>query len=339
MNVQELNTLVQLILNKETSGETMKPAQYNVALLQAIYEWYNKEYDQLLQAQVAAPDASYLNIEVGAKLERYVEEITQTELILTGKMWLPGDYQYPLALMAQTSGSDIKYVDLITHQRFNRMRGNSLIRPTNEYINAALYGDYIRFLPSTTKEVELTYLRKPKRPFYGVETAVGDVQDHIAQTETLSSNTVTLSSLTNIGSLKLWIDKTGAGPDYIMADYSFDSTESLTNVAYGIASEINRRINEHGMSATSSGAVITVYAEAGTGTAPNTVYDLKKSETNIVATFGANFTGGLAGSTPIDVDDVYHTEIAMRVLGYLGVSLREAQILEYVGKLNNPETK
>ena len=188
------------------------------------------------------------------------------------------------------------------------------------------------------------YLRKPERPYYETTVDASDQQTYLDIQEVKSLATAAYSgTLTSPGTTTLIVSEPGPTDLFTLGTYDYGSGESMANIAYGISADVNRNINQHGYSAVVSGTTARIYAPVGSGIAPNTGegdYTLVTSSTatgaGISGVFSA-FNSGVAGSTQIDVDDVYHTDIAMRVLGYLGVSLRENQVLEYIGKLNNPD--
>lgn len=112
--------------------------------------------------------------------------------------------------------------------------------------------------------------------------------------ETLSSGTVTLNSGAS-GSVDTI---TVNGVEVLGASINFNAT--LTQTAADVAAQINRNKSNPDYTATSSGAVITIKALPGTGTAPNG-FAVVSTVTTITKT-DANMAGGVAAVNGLKFD-------------------------------------
>jgi len=111
--------------------------------------------------------------------------------------------------------------------------------------------------------------------------------------ETAATGTVTLSG--SAGSVNT---VTVNSVDILLGAVAFDST--LTQTAADVATQINRNSDKSGYNATSSGAVVTIAANAGAGTGPNT-FVVSATLTTMTATY-SNMSGGVAPVNGLSFD-------------------------------------
>ena len=200
MNLGEILSLINYISNKDQTGRTMTPNQFNLLLDASNNDYFKKKYGLPEEYQPGQPFPA----------QSY--EITQkiTDDMRSFKKWL-GGRDYP-ALSIDTSGradiptdyvhySSIRYrkvtnsadcttptteyktIEVLTDAQIGDRLQNSIKMPTIDNPICSFYSDYIQFYPITLARTDFTYLRYPTTPIFGY-TIVNDVEVYNPSTST-----------------------------------------------------------------------------------------------------------------------------------------------------------
>jgi len=199
MNLGELYKFINFIADKEVSGQTMTPEQFNLNLKAVNLE--------MLKLKIGLPE----EYQPGMPLPKQALEITQkiTEDIRPFKVWyggpdypqlpidsygrstFPSDYAYPSSIRHKRytntgcSAYDKEYnsLEILFDDQIGDRLANSIKMPTVKDPVCVFYSDYIQFYPTTLTSVDFTYIRKPVTPIFGY-TLVDDVPVYNAATST-----------------------------------------------------------------------------------------------------------------------------------------------------------
>lgn len=196
MNVEELRQFVVYIANKEQSGNSFAPFEYNRLLQVANIDFFNKMYGLYQEYQIDSPTPR-----VSWEVSQYVTDAlapfkvrVPSAMVASGQLTKPSDYYHHSSLRYSytTPGKcatdpavvTIKNVELLKDAEIGNVTGNSNVLPSANVVYGCYFNTYIQIFPSSVTSLDFTYLRKPVTPFWnstlvsGVPTynSVGSIQ-------------------------------------------------------------------------------------------------------------------------------------------------------------------
>jgi len=182
INVNELKEYVEYISNKDQSGNTMSPDEFNMLLPRAtedILRWYiglEAEY------QPKSPFPS-LGIDLSQKMKENVSHFKR-EVVLTvgarGGVSLPEDYYHKTSLSfthrincGGTFKEELRPIDVIDDDKWAGRLSNRIKKPTPKYPVANFNGKLtMKVAPLGLGKINMTYLRSIETPLwhYSIDT-------------------------------------------------------------------------------------------------------------------------------------------------------------------------
>jgi hypothetical protein len=187
MNLQQIFDYCNNIANKEQTGATCTPAQFQSYIEAANIDYYNLKLGLPQEYRPGQPiprQAWELTNRMTEDMRRFKvimggETTAPATLDSHGQMLIPTDYwmvssiRYRLVKNTESCGVLIKWrdVDVLKDADFNNRVVSTLKAPDMDYPVCCFYADYIQYYPKTLQFVTFTYLRKPATPVYGFTIA------------------------------------------------------------------------------------------------------------------------------------------------------------------------
>lgn len=199
MTLQEIIDFVNYVSNKEQSGNTLSTPQINTVLKAVNLDYFKLKYGLPEEYRVGAAiprQAWEVTQLIKDTLKQFIVNKTypneQLQIDSNGIAPLPDDYvhvssvRYIQHTNKTTCGNNqkIRSVEIVTDDQLNDRLSNSLKNPTLMYPIAVLYKDYIQFFPKQLGQVDFTYLRLPKTPYYDYYQDANDNIVYLAPGET-----------------------------------------------------------------------------------------------------------------------------------------------------------
>jgi hypothetical protein len=168
MTLEVLLKYVNYIANKENSGSTLKPQEFNTILDATNVDYFNK---LVLDAQMYA-------LQSKIPLSKAIYEFkalrdfrrNSTITFTAGAYALSGltrfnNFGYWLSMISNYNGSMTK-IDIITDDEMQERRSNLLSKSLSEYPAAVINNSVIYVYPTDVATAEFTYLEIPATPVY-----------------------------------------------------------------------------------------------------------------------------------------------------------------------------
>ena len=180
MNLQELLDYLNFVINKEQSGNSLKPKNYNTLLYVSNIEYFNKKFGLPEEYRPGHPFPSQAwettqNMTDSLRKFKVKLGYDNTPLVISsnGKADIPANYahysslRYNLAINENCDSTiSMRSIDILTDAQWADRVGSSINPPSYEYPICMFQNNYIQFLPLDLKFVEFTYLRFPETPSY-----------------------------------------------------------------------------------------------------------------------------------------------------------------------------
>ena len=330
MTLSELLSFVNFVANKEKSGNTLIPEQYNILLEAVNLDFFRKEYEE------AKKLALQLNVRLGSVIfksgaltvfrERETGvtvtagAITVSDLAQTYVYWISMITTYESVRRPVEFVSDVELEDRLT---------NLLAKPIEYYPAAIDNGDKILIYPGDITTVDFTYLRMPAQPVYSW------IQDAYDRGRYLEADFYTLTitadaNPTNTQTHGFTINYNAEGAVQI-CNYTATTADGLTKqvLAQKMAESVNDSYLTTGYFASVGVEEFTIYLNSSVGA--NTDYVVVETGTGAASfTAGSPLEDGTGGSTELEWNEAYHVQLAQEVLSRIGVSLGKPQLEAYV---------
>lgn len=177
MTVEEIRQWVDFELNKNQTGGTLSPEEYNLCLSWANQEYFKIKYGLPEQYRPGMPlpaqawSVTQENIDALSPFltAKGGRDYPQLKIDIDGRATIPSDYVH---------ASSIRYNDLAVEILSNDVVGNRLqspiTYPDKKYPICTFYSGYIQFYPKDLGYVNFDYLRMPETPVWAY-TIVNDV--------------------------------------------------------------------------------------------------------------------------------------------------------------------
>jgi len=186
INVDELKQFLDYITNKEQSGNTMTPDQYNMLLRRGIedqYSWLYGLYQSYLEDH-PYPKVAYEQTQLIKDFLRIFKETKSIAVNSQGEMVIPDDYNHytRIDFLYRKNNPDTKKVDtkrigveIIDDDKFTgRINHPIKIVRKDRLVIGNFNNTYVKYYPNDIGSVEFTYLRTPISPVWAY-TIVDDV--------------------------------------------------------------------------------------------------------------------------------------------------------------------
>jgi len=174
IDVNEVKEFVDFLANKEQSGNSVSPSEFNLNLRRATDDLFRKEYGlpEDYKPGVPLPDISY---EITQRIKDDMRVFKKTETITidaNGNGNIPDDYVHYTGIRYNkvtnnTGGQptvEPKSVEAIDDDKWVGRIGNSIKVPNKDYPICNFNSSSIQFEPKDLYKVDLTYLKYPSTP-------------------------------------------------------------------------------------------------------------------------------------------------------------------------------
>ena len=159
MNVEELRLFINALANREQTGNSLSPNEYNSYLARANEDLFRKEVGIREQPNgTIFFDNSQVSTDA---LLPFIKESPIT--VINGFANLPTDYRHTVSA---TNSVNNKIVTFLTKREFDEILTDSINFPTDIYPCATFVQGELKLRPLTTTSLNFTYLRKPAVPFW-----------------------------------------------------------------------------------------------------------------------------------------------------------------------------
>jgi len=169
MSVNELLTLTNFIINKETTGDALIPGNYNVLLQEVNISLFNEYWDQYRQMMLSqGMNDLLLNSPLNVFIEIGSINVNQS----TGQATMPSDFIHAFTATVDQTG---KKIDLITPAEAYYRNSAVMTVPAQHRHYGYIAGNKLQVFPyivvtgdpsSLLAAVTMSYLRLPVRPVY-----------------------------------------------------------------------------------------------------------------------------------------------------------------------------
>lgn len=153
-NLGDLYDYIVFVLNQEELGEVVNAENFNALLYAATEEFYNAEYEKIIQALQIDGTPIGTKIFYGSPLSVFLKSVD-----------LPSPFTFPSDLFATIGGvADGKPLEFLNEESFSKRVYNILGMDVNRHpVFKESQGKYI-VVPSSITEISVTYLRKQNIP-------------------------------------------------------------------------------------------------------------------------------------------------------------------------------
>ena len=185
MTIDELKKFVEFIARKSQAGGNPTPSQFNIDVERSFMEWVMKRYGNPQEYQPGAPiprvawqDTKKITDDLRFLLARH-----EFQVPVNGRLPVPDgtttDLQGNVA-EAYLHGSSLRRevikkkgdelvvnettIDELRDSEVGSRLSSQIFKDSNA---CAFYNDYIQFYPKNIGKVIFTYLRTPKKPYWG----------------------------------------------------------------------------------------------------------------------------------------------------------------------------
>jgi hypothetical protein len=155
MTNEQILDLINFISNKEQSGKTLKPEQFNVILPAACLEFFKTQRKEYERTQEVTNALKHL------KISDYNLSVTVGTGIATG----PTNYAYGGQLWYNDAVPRRRKIDIVTDSQFNLRQDSVLRQATTKKPIAKFVGTDLYFEPKTIgSNVKFSYIKKHTTP-------------------------------------------------------------------------------------------------------------------------------------------------------------------------------
>lgn len=174
MDINTVYNFVKYLADKDQQGN-FTPKEFNESIDRALNEWVMKRYNNLKEVQ---PDKQgwQENQKVTDDLRFLLVRNEYSNVNSQGELLLPEDYLHLSSVVYNYKYSENgktvvipKSVDIVDDNEIASFLGSRIYRKrinAKKYVIAAFYSDKLQFYPKDINVVDLTYLRKPIKPFW-----------------------------------------------------------------------------------------------------------------------------------------------------------------------------
>lgn len=236
MTTSEILKYINTVLNKDTSGNSLSPDEYNILLEAQIFSFVKEQvlmYRQYVQTGAPLDDVVFTAMLIDALQ-------TNTSVTLSsGTFTLPATMLF-LDSLYGTYNSHTKRVEIVEVAEYRKRLHNMMSKPIAYYPVAYIVGTTCTVVPNNMTNVYINYINKPTIPVFDYYTDANDNIVYLAASAThlLTSNEVgsagqtagtTVTSLTT--ELNIPEEMHLKFADYLLSKVSIRSREQLLYTA------------------------------------------------------------------------------------------------------------
>ena len=215
MNLGDIYLLCNTRLNKDQTGNSFNPTQFNAALKAIDLEYFKKktglpeDYAPGQPISRQAWDITQMITQQLSHLKVYMGNGSTQPLYINpmGRATLPVDFMYPSALMykvvtvndAQNPGYDYNSVEIMTDAEYVERRQDACVPINKKYPVAFFASGVLQFYPTDLAWAQFIYLRKPTPAYFDFDY-VNDELFYLPPGTTRKGETVSVSAATTNGS-------------------------------------------------------------------------------------------------------------------------------------------
>jgi hypothetical protein len=181
MNNGDIFKYILFLANKDTTGNSISPVEFNQALVVANLKFLKKKIGISEEYRVGQPiprqssEVTQVITDDILPFKIHMGDPNTPELVIdsNGYATIPTDFFYPHALSYKyfpnndCSGDyDPEKIDVLTDQQWDDIAGSSIRRPTLKYPACNFQNGVIRFLPKNLQRANFVYIRNPLTPVY-----------------------------------------------------------------------------------------------------------------------------------------------------------------------------
>jgi len=156
VNINEFKIYTEgILVNKNQSGNTITPSQFNIAAHRAQMIVFEKDRQTFLKT---GESSDYLNW--------FLVNTIINPNYLTGFFPYPSNFQHTAGVRSYYNGKEQK-VDLVTTNAWGEIQQSELIPATLEFPKYNEFAGKYRFLPRNIGTVMLDYWKEPIKPVWG----------------------------------------------------------------------------------------------------------------------------------------------------------------------------
>jgi hypothetical protein len=172
MDLSELLSFISFICNKEQSGNTMSPSQYNTLLPVANTMLFREKYKYFETSQQFSDALLPFKVWMGK------DGVAPLFIDSNGYANIPSDYchyssfSYKRVTSTNTGDAsceptiDYRQIIVLSDQEYDYYKTCGLKRPNFKYPVCNFQNGMIRFLPVNLQQVDFVYLKNPAKPVY-----------------------------------------------------------------------------------------------------------------------------------------------------------------------------
>lgn len=167
MTVEELRIFINAIANRDQTGNSVTPDEYNSYLARANEDKFRIETGiREVQTPIYFQNSQLSTDALAPFIERGFS-ITGT----SGVFILPSNYRHAISMFYIDGTGRSRTITALNIDEYDAIQGNPVKPPTAEYPYATQYGNLINVSPATIAVIRLSYLRKPAVPKWGYITS------------------------------------------------------------------------------------------------------------------------------------------------------------------------
>ena len=321
MDIGEIYRLTEFIANKERSGGTCKPDDFNILIEGVNNNMFDDVYNKVIVERGGDPAKV---IWAQTPLKDFVTKVVDAT-VAVNKIALSvlTDYFY---LIAVNANYDSKYrnVEIISENELLKRQRSVLSRQIEKYPVAVVDDTSIYPYPNNivTAGTNVTYLKKPTQPVFSY---INDSLDHVRflAASHIKANLI----VTGLGAVgqDFTLKVTYGGVDTELIDYTITAADTQQSFTEAIADQVSG--SETDYYAEVGANELTIYYNHTAGVFGD--YALVEGGTSAgnVTTPGT-FSAG-TGSINLEWSEIYHFRFIRELLERIGVSLKEQEIQAY----------
>lgn len=181
MTLQEILNLCNYAANKEQSGNTLSPEQYNIILKAVNLYHFKRKIGLTEEYSIGKPmpqQALEITQRIADDLSPFLVQLNPLTIDVVGEADLPTNYFYPVNIgydYVDSNGTKYnKAVEVLKQHELEIILGNSLKQPTKKNPACIIYDTYIQFYPIDLVYVRFNYYRLPNTPVYAYTIDIND---------------------------------------------------------------------------------------------------------------------------------------------------------------------
>ncbi len=159
MTVEEIRVFINAIANRDQTGNSVSPDEYNSYLARANEDLFRKEVGL---RELANGTIFFDNSQVST--DALLPFLVPSQLVGTnGVFTLPADYRHAVSA---TNVANNKIITFLTKREYDETIIDPINFPTDLYPSATFLSGKLNVAPKTVSPIEFNYLRKPAVPFW-----------------------------------------------------------------------------------------------------------------------------------------------------------------------------